>query len=57
MNFAYEYEFAYEFGILLKIWFWEKDDFIKNDDVTPNLLLIKYSKLWKLRNITENNRR
>ena len=46
---------AYEFHILLKIWFLEKDDFIVNDDVTPNLLFIKWSKLWKIRKFTENN--
>ena len=44
---------AYDFRILLKIWFWERVDFIENDDVTPNLLLIKWSKLWKLRKVTE----
>ena len=45
-----------EFYFLLKIWFLEKDDFIKND-VTPNWLFIKRTKLWKSINLIEINRR
>ena len=42
---------------LLKIWFWEKDGFIKTDDVTPNGLFKKQTIIWKCGKLTEINRR
>ena len=40
-----------------KIWFWEKDNFIKNNGVTPSFPCLKLRKIWKLRKLTEINRR
>ena len=49
-------ELVYDIRVLLKIGFWEKDHFI-NDDVTPSLVCLKWCKLWKLRKLTEINRK
>ena len=39
----------------LKIWFFKKDNLIKNYDIAPNRLALKRSKLWKRINPTEIN--